>query len=71
MERIFELNFGEIDKASGKPIVHELHVDLDAINRRFSRALLYSLPLKHESWGTKESLELEKKLVDHFLSRKS
>lgn len=68
MERVFELNFGEIDKNSGKPIIHELHIDLDEFSRPSVLPLMLSSMLKHESWRTKESLELEKKLVDHFLS---
>lgn len=51
MERIFELNLGEIDKASGKPIVHEIHIDPESFRPRGSiLSLVYSSMFKHESW---------------------
>lgn len=51
MERIFELNLGEIDKASGKPIIHELHIDLESFRPRASiLSLVFSSMFKHEGW---------------------
>lgn len=71
MERIFEFDFGENDRTTGKPIVHELHIDIDWPTERPILPLVLFSRLKHESWRTKESLELEKKLVDHFLPGRS
>lgn len=71
MERIYEFNLGEIDKASGKPIIHEFHIDLESFYRPSVLPLMLSSMLRNNPWRTKESLELEKKLVDHFLPGRS
>lgn len=56
MERIFEINFGDIDKATGKPVVHEIHIDSDSFATKDSvLSLVSSSMFEHEGWDTDTS----------------